>query len=260
MKKLNQREIIQPAQSHTYHWRGWDLNLCNPKAQILNQYPLSSLLISLSPSFLPLSLSPLNFWKCPYTVILQQLGPCLVGGILPHTLVFSCGCSSPSCSRMPYCVLQGLSVRVICWPSFLLSLCISPVLCALWSWSFTNCLRLSLSLRGAGLFFSGANVISSAATPWIPSWVVEYRLGIAVTPPKMSERPEVLLRSCDFKEVLLKRDSTVLRGCFLKRALLVFIRIAGVWRWRWKSHVLLVWGTPVRQACGARVVLYPLRI
>lgn len=35
------------AQSHTYQRRGWDLNVHKPKAQILNQYPLSSLLISL---------------------------------------------------------------------------------------------------------------------------------------------------------------------------------------------------------------------
>lgn len=118
-------------------------------AQILNQYPLSSLLVSLSLSceFLEVSL----YYDSSATgAVSCRWNP----AVHPH--VFLC-LQLTFLFLLSYCFLQGFSGRVICWPSFLLSLCISPELYALWSWSFTNCLRLSLS---KGQDFSFLEVIS----------------------------------------------------------------------------------------------------
>ena len=68
-------------------------------------------------------------------------------------------------------------------------------------------------------------------------------------------------KSCVFKEVFLKADGIILRGCFLVTVLLVFTRIAVLWGWKWGSLTSpWLWGPVWDGTAGQRAVLCPLKI
>ena len=68
-------------------------------------------------------------------------------------------------------------------------------------------------------------------------------------------------KSCDFKEVFLKGDGIIRRGCFLVRELFVFTRIAVLWGWRWGSLTSSwLWRPVWDRTVGQRAVLCPLKI
>lgn len=178
MRRLSQREVKQLAQGHTSQ----QVASLIPKPKFLTSTLCSR--HSSSPRF-PLLLS-LSSWSCPHTESSATRGLLLY-------ILCSPGCSSPPCPHTPCWALQGLSAPVICC-------LVSPVTAqgALWSWSFTDCLRFSLSLKGTGVPFPHHRHFCSVhstclAHPRVPSGVTGCRVGAAVT-QRVTERPDVLLR------------------------------------------------------------------